>query len=171
MQMGGGALLRAQVGGCDMPARAARDRLTASEISYVLGRREACRASWQACGEMVRRSVHDVRMACDPDYAKAHADTVAFEQPRVRLRDFGEVELRLLNVLACVWQGEVDDRRGWRAEIAVKALAEWVGVGANKVGALLGPLEQRGLVHSRRLPTGRMAWRLSREGVALLGVE
>ena len=171
MQIGGGALIRAQVGGHDVPATAGRDRLTPGEIAYVLDRRAACRASWQACAEMVQRSIHDVRMACDPDYAKAHAVPRIVAQIRVPLRAFDEIELRVLNALASVWQGDIGDRKGWRAEIAGGALAEWLGISRNKVGSLLPPLEQRGLVLARRLPTGRMAWRLSREGVAMLGLQ
>lgn len=143
-----------------------RCRMERHEMNLVQERRRTVRASWQACAQMVGRSVHDVRLACDPDY---HPDMVAeVVKPRLRLRDFDEASLRLLNALAEFGQAyDANERR--QRDVTISELVVRLGVGANKVGATLPELEKRGVVVSRQLPSRRFAWRLTAAGRELVG--
>jgi hypothetical protein len=146
-----------------------RCRIERYEMDMVRERRRTVRASWQACADMVGRSVHDVRLACDPDYQPDFVAPAA-PKPRLRMRDLDEVSLRLLQALAEADQAYMADRRKQR-DAGVTELVVRLGCGANKVGKLLSALENRGVVVSRRLNTGRFAWRLSPMGRDLVGAD
>lgn len=139
------------------------------EIEQVEGFRERFRASWQACAQMVGRSVHDVRLACDPDYQPL-GDCGAAAKPRLRLRDFDETSLRILGALSEFGQAYAAGARDVR-DATVTDIRQRLDLGANKVGALLPELERRDVVVSRRLPTGRFGWRLSTLGRDLVGAD
>ncbi len=175
MQVGGGALLRAQIGGCDAPAIAGRDRLTSAEISYVMGRRAACRASWQACSEMVQRSVHDVRMACDPEYAKAFAAPEAVARvaevasvKRSTLANTDAAAGRVLKALGSLAR-KFPSRMGAddTPRITAAAVASSMGVTASWVGQRLRRLNMLGLVTCDH-PSGDQVrmWAVSARGLA-----
>lgn len=139
--------------------RATMDR---QEIEQVYRKRREVRASWQACAEMVGRSVHDVRLACDPNY-RPEGMVEARIEAGLRSRDFDAHELMILEALGEVEQSyQAGDRR--HRDASVTEVCERLDMGANKVGGALPQLEQRGAVTSRRLPTGRRAWRLSAAG-------
>ncbi|WP_181242652.1 hypothetical protein [Caulobacter vibrioides] len=146
-----------------------RSRIERYEMDMVRERRRTVRASWQACAEMVGRSVHDVRLACDPDYRPDFVAPVV-SAPRLRLRDLDDVSKFVLSVLHEAEQDYQSDRRKQR-DVAVAELMQRLRVGGNKVGKLLPVLETRGVVVSRRLNTGRFAWRLSPMGRELVGAD
>ncbi|MBQ1542771.1 MAG: hypothetical protein IIZ63_12270 [Caulobacteraceae bacterium] len=54
-----------------MRDRPRREPVSAVEIAFVTEKRRL-RASWDACAAMLDRSVHDLRLACDPSYARLH---------------------------------------------------------------------------------------------------
>lgn len=145
-----------------------RSRIERYEMDMVRERRRTVRASWQACAEMVGRSVHDVRLACDPDYRPDFAASVS--KPRLRMRDLDDASLRVLNLLA---EADQDHRANRRKlpDVAISELVTRLAVGSNKIGRLLPGLESRGVVVSRRLRTGRFAWRLSPMGRELVGAD
>jgi hypothetical protein len=95
----GGAILAVALNGNGAYAVSWRDRLSNHEVQYVRERRQAVRASWQDCARMVDRPVHDVRMACDPDYAKAHDAPASVPLGRPRLEE-GGAHARVLLAIA-----------------------------------------------------------------------
>lgn len=143
--------------------RAAMER---QEIDLVLDRRARFRASWQHCAAMVDRSVHDVRMACDPDYAKAHRMQACEGSATTGLEKLASQEIQVLDMLA---QFAAGARQGWRDSCAANAteLARAVGIAVNAMGKVLAQLEAKGLIIWRGRSDVRQ-WRLSAAGQRLV---
>lgn len=144
--------------------RAAMER---HEIDLVLDRRSRFRASWQACAEMVDRSVHDVRMACDPAYASENKPRVIAATPVSTLKDLTPIEARVLDMLG---QFSAWARGGQRQSFSatVTELAHALGMGVKAASAALVAMEQRGLTDWRGRPDIRQ-WRLTPTGHTLVG--
>lgn len=142
-----------------------RARMGRYEIELVQQKRRSCRASWQDCANMVGRAVHDVRLACDPDYAAAYSmPRIAEKSPLVELLD---LELRALSSLA---DFEVRYRSGERSSrgVTTTELAKSLGVGGNVVGRAITRLEIMALVTSRRADDGRRLTHLAPAGAELV---
>lgn len=170
MQMGGGATLRSQIGGHDLAPTATRERLTAGEIAYVAERRRSVRASWQACATILSRPVHDVRMACDAEYAaqfnRDRPLAMASRSYRPVLDDAlggpGKVLLAL---------GSLERKfpsRSSAPRVSASAVAGTLGVGSVWVGQRLRRLESLGLVLGERAGRGseNKLWCLTDRGRA-----
>lgn len=171
MQMGGGALIRAQIAAHDAAPTATRERLTAGEIAYVEDRRRSVRASWQACATIISRPVHDVRMACDADYARAYRGD---EAPAVVSRGYAPVlgddetgPSRVLLALATL-ERRYPSRSGDAApRITAVAVAVTMGMSSVWVGHRMRKLELLGLALGDRRPgaSGKL-WCLTARGKA-----
>lgn len=65
-----------------------RDPMTALEARDVMAWKDRTRSSWQAAAAYAGRCQHDVRLACDPDYARLngkHAQAFAAAVSRRRM--------------------------------------------------------------------------------------
>lgn len=146
-----------------------RARMGRYEIELVQQKRRACRASWQDCANMVGRSVHDVRVACDPAYAGDEMVPARgpLGAPAIKLKDLTHVEALALNGLA-EFEAEVvvGDRKS--KEVTTTELARAIRAGTNSTGTALNQLEQRGLVRSRRTSDSHRLSCLTLEGSRLV---
>lgn len=69
--MSGGARLQQHLPDAAMTPSTRRDPIGKEERDFVRKQRRLYRSSWQDCAVMIDRSIHDTRMACDPDYGPA----------------------------------------------------------------------------------------------------
>jgi hypothetical protein len=145
-----------------------RARMEGYEIQMVERQRAQHRASWQACAHMVGRSVHDVRLACDPNYAGDELMTRRpVSAPLVALKDLDDTEARVLAMLGTFEDWAAAGQRDRKA-VTTTELAMSLGFGANTAGRCLSALEQRGLVHALNNGHGRRMSSLTRRGHKVL---
>lgn len=140
-----------------------RERMSRYEIDMVRDRRTRFRAGWQTCANIVGRSVHDVRVACDPDYTDGDTTSlVAVSKPQ--LKEFSDLQLRILDLMA----KRAAQTGRWRLlDMTPTLVASELAVGRNVVGRDLRDLGAKGLLMQRRIRE-RVAWSFTITGKAFV---
>ena len=164
MSFRGGATLTVALNGQGSQVVARRASMAAEEMAYVRERRSRFRASWQDCARMINRPVHDVRLACDPDYDEG--DGPAPAAPRAVRRPSLEVGGRPAMVLRALADIHAKQAAAGKARMAILAseVRQVLDLKSNVIGHILCLLKDDGMVEWSGLSSGMATWVLTPKG-------
>lgn len=138
------------------------------ERELVMDRRTRFRASWQDCAAMVDRSVHDVRVACDPDYRPGGEEvrSLPVAQPSRAILGAGSPHAKVMIGLSLALKRRARGSGVKDATVTAEDVAAMVdGLALNSVGNYLGRLQVLGMVRaSGGNHSGQRLWRLTPMG-------
>lgn len=140
------------------------------ERELVLDRRARFRASWQDCAAMVDRSVHDVRMACDPDYRPDGEPVRGLPVAETKRAILGVAtpHAKVLMGLSLALKRRARSAGAKDISVTAEDVVRMVdGLAINSVGNYLGRLQVVGMVRaSGGNHSGQRLWRMTPMGEA-----